>query len=136
MQRPTMRVSGPTLDAADPLALADFYSRLLGWPFSRREEPPEGGSPADGWAMLGEPGGRMKLEVQGEPHSRPPAWPGVAGEQLMMMHLDVGVGDLAAGVAWAESQGARLADHQPQDDVRVMLDPDGHPFCLYLDSED
>jgi hypothetical protein len=24
-----------------------------------------------------------------------------------------------------------VADHQPQDDVRVMLDPAGHPFCLY-----
>jgi hypothetical protein len=28
--------------------------------------------------------------------------------------------------------GARLADVQPQDDVRVMLDPAGHPFCLYV----
>jgi len=22
---------------------------------------------------------------------------------------------------------------QPQDDVRVMLDPAGHPFCLFAD---
>jgi hypothetical protein len=29
--------------------------------------------------------------------------------------------------------GAELACHQPQDDVRVLLDPVGHPFCLYLD---
>ncbi|WP_169501813.1 VOC family protein [Kribbella catacumbae] len=29
--------------------------------------------------------------------------------------------------------GAELAAYQPQDNVRVMLDPDGHPFCLYLD---
>jgi hypothetical protein len=27
-----------------------------------------------------------------------------------------------------------LADYQPQDDVRVCLDPDGHPFCLWIDS--
>jgi hypothetical protein len=26
--------------------------------------------------------------------------------------------------------------HQPQDDVRVMLDPAGHPFCLYVDTGD
>jgi hypothetical protein len=25
-----------------------------------------------------------------------------------------------------------LADFQPQDDVRVLFDPDGHPFCLFL----
>ena len=30
--------------------------------------------------------------------------------------------------------GATLADVQPQEDVRVHLDPDGHPFCLYLES--
>ena len=27
-----MEITGPTLDAADPAALARFYSRLLGWP--------------------------------------------------------------------------------------------------------
>jgi len=27
---------------------------------------------------------------------------------------------------------ASIAGFQPQDDVRVCLDPDGHPFCLYL----
>jgi hypothetical protein len=56
----------------------------------------------------------------------------VIGEQLMMIHLDFGVDDLDAAVAWAVEAGARAADHQPQDDVRVMLDPDGHPFCLFL----
>ena len=35
-------------------------------------------------------------------------------------------------VAYAEECGARQAVLQPQDDVRVMLDPAGHPFCLYL----
>jgi hypothetical protein len=24
-----------------------------------------------------------------------------------------------------------VAGHQPQPDVRVLLDPAGHPFCLY-----
>lgn len=32
-----MRVSGPTLDSADPLGLAAFYERLLGWPIVRKE---------------------------------------------------------------------------------------------------
>jgi hypothetical protein len=39
----------------------------------------------------------------------------------------------AGDLEW--SCGATLADYQPQDDVRVHLDPDGHPFCLYLDGE-
>ena len=50
----------------------------------------------------------------------------------MMLHLDFLVDDLAEGVAHAVDAGARLADHQPQDDVRVMFDPDGHPFCLWV----
>jgi hypothetical protein len=32
----------------------------------------------------------------------------------------------------AVAAGAVLADYQPQDDVRVYLDPAGHPFCLAL----
>ena len=49
----------------------------------------------------------------------------------MMLHLDVEVSDLAASVAHALELGAELPDFQPQDDVRVLLDPAGHPFCLY-----
>jgi catechol 2,3-dioxygenase-like lactoylglutathione lyase family enzyme len=128
-----MRVSGPTLDAAEPIALAEFYERLLGWPIVRREGPRPGNPPSDGWAMLRQLDGGSKIEVQWEPHYRPPVWPPIEGEQLMMMHLDVGVADLTVGVDWAIEQGARLAEHQPQDDVRVMLDPEGHPFCLFSD---
>lgn len=49
----------------------------------------------------------------------------------MMVHLDFAVDDLDAGVARALELGARLADHQPQDGVRVMIDPAGHPFCQF-----
>jgi catechol 2,3-dioxygenase-like lactoylglutathione lyase family enzyme len=135
MERPTMRISGPTFDSPDPIALAEFYERLLGWPIVRREGPRPGNPPTDGWAMLRSPAGDQKLEVQWEPFQQPPTWPARAGEPTMMMHLDIGVADLAAGVAWATARGARLADHQPQDGVRVMLDPDGHPFCLFIDDE-
>ena len=54
----------------------------------------------------------------------------------MMMHLDIGVADLDAGVEWALAAGAVLAEHQPQEGVRVILDPAGHPFCLFLDPVD
>lgn len=46
-------------------------------------------------------------------------------------------GDLAAAVAVAAEAveaveaGATLAEVQPQDDVRVLLDPEGHLFCLW-----
>jgi hypothetical protein len=66
-------------------------------------------------------------------HYRPPVWPSEPDSQQQMVHLDIGVTDLAAAVEDAIELGARLADFQPQEDIRVMLDPDGHPFCLYLD---
>lgn len=52
----------------------------------------------------------------------------------MMMHLDIGVTDLERAVQDAISLGAELLVHQPQDDVRVMLDPARHPFCFYIDT--
>jgi len=51
----------------------------------------------------------------------------------MMMHLDIAVDDLDEAVVWALEAGATLAEHQPQDQVRVLLDPAGHPFCLFPD---
>jgi len=48
------------------------------------------------------------------------------------MHPEIKVDDLEASVAHAVALGAALASFQPQDDVRVCLDPAGHPFCLFL----
>lgn len=33
----------------------------------------------------------------------------------------------------AVALGATVAEHQPQDNVRVLIDPAGHPFCLVRD---
>lgn len=133
MNRPQLRLAGPVLDAARPRELAAFYERLLGWPIVRSEGPRAGNPPQDGWALLRSPDGTRKIEIQWEPNYVPPTWPSVAGEQLMMTHLDFGVADVDEGVRWAVECGASVADHQPQVDVRVMLDPEGHPFCLFPD---
>ena len=61
----------------------------------------------------------------------PQAWPNEPGRPQMQLHRDVEVSDLDAAVAAAVELGARVAAYQPQEDVRVMLDPAGHPFCLY-----
>jgi hypothetical protein len=47
---------------------------------------------------------------------------------------DIAVDDLAAAVADALALGATLAEFQPQEDVRVLLDRAGHPFCLSTDT--
>ena len=131
MTQPHFEFVGPVLDSPNPIELARFYERMLGWAIVRSEGPQPGSPAEDGWALLRSPDGTRKLEVQWEPHYVPPTWPPKAGEQLMMMHLDFGVDDLESAVAWAIEAGARIAQYQPQEDVRVMLDPDGHPFCVF-----
>lgn len=115
-----------TLNAPDPRALAQFYARLLGW---------EVGDVDPTWVTLRNPDGGVGMAFQIESIYVPPVWPAKPGEQQMMMHLEIRVADLEAGCAHAKACGATLAGYQPQDDVRVHLDPAGHPFCLYLESE-
>jgi len=72
------------------------------------------------------------LATQISPDYVPPTWPNADGKQQMMLHLDFEVDDLEAAVAHAEELSAQQAAFQPQNHVRVMLDPAGHPFCLYM----
>jgi catechol 2,3-dioxygenase-like lactoylglutathione lyase family enzyme len=122
MTSPIGVLSGVVLDSRDPRALCDFYERLLGWKRTAYEED---------WCKLMPEGGSTGVSFQREPLYRAPTWPSGDGEQ-MQLHLDFAVDDLAAGVEHAAACGARLADWQPQEHVRVMLDPAGHPFCLFL----
>ena len=46
--------------------------------------------------------------------------------------MDIEVDDLDGAVAAAVAAGATVAEYQPQEDVRVCLDPAGHPFCLWV----
>jgi len=118
----TVSLTATVLDAPDPRALAEFYHRLLGWPIGR-DEPD--------WVTLRPPDGGAGLSFQTEPAYVRPVWPAGPGDPRMMMHLDIEVDDLDAAVARAVEAGATVAEYQPQRDVRVCLDPAGHPFCLW-----
>ena len=131
MERPELQLTSITVGTDDPHGLADFYRRLMGWQVTG-DDPPEGGDP--GWAQLKpRPGGAPgpTLNFEGERRFRRPVWPSVEGGQNATQHLDIRVQDLDEATEWAVSVGAVLADFQPQDDVRVLFDPSGHPFCLF-----
>jgi predicted enzyme related to lactoylglutathione lyase len=119
----TFRLTATVLDAPDPKALALFYQRLLGWPIDS-DEPD--------WVTLRPPDGGAGLSFSLEERLVPPTWPAGEGDQQMQLHLDIEVDDLDAAVGQAVAAGARVAEFQPQDDVRVLLDPAGHPFCLWV----
>ncbi|GGZ77486.1 VOC family protein [Streptomyces bluensis] len=125
---PRAKVSTVVLDAHDAHELADFYVRLLGYEV-RADEPH--------WVLVGPPGGDgVSLAFETEPKYVRPVWPSRnPGDQQMMLHLDIEVDDLEGETARAVAEGAVLADHQPQDDVRVLFDPAGHPFCLWVRTE-
>ena len=109
-----------TLDSADARRDAQFWSALLGWDVAHEQ---------DEYAMLTGPGG-VALGFGTLADFEPPAWPNEHGSK--QFHFDLAVDDLDAGVSTCEELGATLADPQPDDGWRVMLDPSGHPFCLTL----
>jgi predicted enzyme related to lactoylglutathione lyase len=120
---PRFRLTATVLDTPDPKGLALFYQRLLGWPFGT--DDPE-------WVTLRPADGSAGLSFQLEADHVPPVWPAGTGDQRMQQHLDIQVDDLDAAVEVAVAAGATVAEFQPQDDVKVCLDPAGHPFCLFL----
>ena len=119
------------LDCPDALALAAFYSGLLGWPLEDGSDhafatlvPPGGGVSPDN------PDGRATLAFQQIADWAAPTWPG--GRHPQQLHLDFSVGDIDAAEPQVLALGARRHEHQPSQDggFRVYLDPVGHPFCL------
>ena len=85
------------------------------------------------WVRLRAPGSeRPGLSFQLEPADVPPAWPEPTGAPTMQAHLDILVDDLGAETARAVALGARVEQTQPNEGVRVLRDPHGHVFCLFL----
>jgi catechol 2,3-dioxygenase-like lactoylglutathione lyase family enzyme len=120
-----------TVDCADAEALGAFYAQLLGWEITARD--------VDGWLQLRHPEGGIGLNIQAEADYEAPVWPEQPGHQAKMMHFEVLVDDLEAGVRFVRELGGEEALLQPADRdrtrLRVMLDPAGHPFCLFVDGE-
>lgn len=117
-------VTTVTLGAPDARLLAEFYRDLLGGEIHADD---------DSWMVLRTPNAGMGIAFQQESDFRRPVWPEEPGAQQMQVHLEIRVDDLQAGVEHAIACGAVLAEFQPQDDVRVCLDPAGHPFCLWIE---
>jgi catechol 2,3-dioxygenase-like lactoylglutathione lyase family enzyme len=118
------------LDCADAEEMAAFYGKVLGW------EITAGGGP---WILMRDPAGGVGLSFQAEEWYEPPVWPEETRAQTKMLHLEIRVddGQMEPAVAQVIAAGGRAAPHQPPDrdprELRVMLDPAGHPFCLFTD---
>lgn len=156
MVRPRIEVTSVSISTSAPRELADFYARLLGVEVADSEGPRAGEPPTAGWAQLKRVEGRLRmtLNFEWDEHYVPPVWPTPVPSQLgwpsvatgpdsvpvvsrgpsaqqVMAHLDLWVDDLDVSAAWAIECGATEHPVQPQETVRVMSDPHGHPFCLF-----
>jgi hypothetical protein len=80
--------------------------------------------------MLRAPSG-AGLSFQLDPLHVAPTWPAQEGAGQMQLHLDIGIDVVAEAVTRAVELGAVLDPFQPQAEVRVLRDPEGHPFCLF-----
>jgi predicted enzyme related to lactoylglutathione lyase len=116
-------------DCPDPLALADFYARLLGYAVS---------DVADDWVTITGPGPQLSFQLA--PDHVPPTWP--APDVPLQAHLDLFVADIGSAHARVLELGGRALDPEeapaarPSRGFRVYADPAGHPFCLCRPSPD
>lgn len=119
--RPQVRIGTINMDCRDSEAMAAFYGQLLGWKIKWRDGT---------FIILGNPDGGPDISFEPYEGYQPPVWPEEPGEQWKMIHLDMQVEDLQAATAHALACGGRLAEFQGREDLRVILDPAGHPLCL------
>jgi catechol-2,3-dioxygenase len=113
---PHIHIRTVNLDCADAHEMARFYGGLLGWTPTAVEP---------NWVLMRDPGGGTGLSFQKTDWYERPAWPEEPGQQQKMLHLEA--------TRLALSSGGTLAEPQARDDLRVVLDPSGHPLCLFLD---
>jgi catechol 2,3-dioxygenase-like lactoylglutathione lyase family enzyme len=129
--RSRIRWVGIAIDCADAGPVARFYERLLGFDIGDFEPP--------AWAQLWDPKGGVHINVQGVAGYEPPIWPEQPGAPAKMLHFEVEVDDLEAALAVALAAGGSEAPWQPPDRdprrIRIMLDPAGHPLCLFHHGE-
>ena len=106
------------IDSADPARMARFYAAALGWEVTYSD---------DNYGMV--EGNGMKIGFGKVEEFRPPQWPDEAG--VKRFHLDLQVDHLDEATERLCAIGASQPDFQPgAGRWRVLLDPDGRPFCV------
>lgn len=115
--RPLANIMAVVLDSADPPTLADFYQKATNWDIVYED---------DVFVYLGK-GKQVKLGFERVDGYQAPPWPAAAKN----VHLDFQVPDTKAAESELIALGASRSSYQPGDGQwTVMIDPEGHPFCI------
>ncbi|GAB3477782.1 VOC family protein [Nocardiopsis coralliicola] len=115
------RIAVIAIDANDPEALAEFWSRALDWPVVE-VDPRDGGQ-----SLAPEPGAPLGIDIFPVPEVKP--------AQKNRLHLDLRATPGTTVEQELErliSLGARHVDVGQPDDApwTVLADPEGNEFCL------
>lgn len=112
------------LDTNDLHGLAQFYCKLLDVEIVKD---------MGYYLQLSGPDGGVGIGIQQDDDYQKPSWPNSKDAQGQMEHLDFLVTDVEEAVALAESLGATKADAQFIGAAGgvTMIDPSGHPFCVF-----
>jgi catechol 2,3-dioxygenase-like lactoylglutathione lyase family enzyme len=129
------------LDTTDARGLAEFYRELLGWAYRPGDEKPAGTDDPKGrdWLVLRAPTGGVGVAFQQVDELPAATWPEPGVPQ--QSHLDLTVPDVEtfeAEHARALTLGATVRydrSEDPQEPLRVYVDPAGHPFCIFVAEE-
>jgi catechol 2,3-dioxygenase-like lactoylglutathione lyase family enzyme len=136
------RLRQVVLDTTNPRASAEFWRQLLGLVYRDGHEPPgldEDDPTGREWLNLLTPSGSPCLAFQRVDELPRSTWPGSGVPQ--QLHLDLVVDDLEELNAvhsriialGGEVQFDRSGD--VEEPLRVYVDPDGHPFCVFVVSK-
>lgn len=123
------------LDTPDVRGLAEFYRQLLGWEYRRGDEPKSNEHDID-WLSLRHPSGSPRIAFQYTQILHHSTWP--EPDVPQQLHLDLSLPSKAALDAQHQhvlDLGATLRfdrSDDPEEPLRVYVDPAGHPFCLFV----
>lgn len=126
------------IDCRNARASAEFYRQLLGFVYKPGQEPEPGeeAGPDNDWLNLRDVFGTTNLAFQQVDELHESTWPDDTVPQ--QLHFDMTVPtmeDLDAQQNRVLALGGRLLfdrSDDPEEQLRVYADPDGHPFCIIV----
>ncbi len=111
----SLTLDGVALDCPDAAVLAAFYADLLGTEIE--------------FDRILANDGTVALWFQEVEHYLPSTWPTQGRGQ--MIHLDLAVPDVDAAIAVVTAFGGRVAEPREGYHAPIVIDPAGHPICLF-----
>ncbi len=115
MDGPVGTIDELVVDCLDPNRLATFWAAVLGREVFVRTPD---------WVIVSDPSGGLRIAFQRVPEPK---------QGKNRLHLDVEVADIADATERCVALGATATGPVIKDEqgrFQVMLDPEGHEFCL------